>query len=455
MDGFSAMLSFSMVSTMAISQDLLKRVILDQHENLYWPPSYIKRTAEKQLNKLSQNQEIIVLTGIRRCGKSVLLEHARRVRGDTNDYYFNFEDERLITFTTEDFELLHQTLISLYGVQKTFYLDEIQNIPAWELFVRRMYNSGCKIYLTGSNANLFSEELGTRLTGRYISLEVYPISFAEFSQEKIPLDKQDLSTTEIGTLIGLYHDYLEWGGIPAYIINKNAEYLHSLYESILYRDIITRYRVGNPDALKKLLFFLASNCSKEVTLSKLLGMVNNSGKVIKSNTTISDYCRYIENSFLCFFINRYDDNLKAQQQSPKKVYFIDHVIAKMMGFRTSDDRGRMLENVVFVELKRRRYDIYYYKESRECDFVLRAGVQTLQVIQVCIELCDPSTKEREILGLIEAMDKFSLSDGLIITENEEYVENIELNGKKYTVVVKPIWKWLRAHESLANDTHRK
>lgn len=428
---------------MAISPDLLKRIILDQREDQRWPKMYIQRTVEKKLHRLSQNKEIIVLSGLRRCGKSVLLEHVRRIDSSGNDYYFNFEDERLVNFSTEDFEVLHQTFISLFGVQKKFYLDEIQNIPAWELFVRRMYNNGCKIYITGSNANLFSEELGTRLTGRYISLNVYPISFAEYSQSYLPLEQVDFSTTGIGTLKEKYSNYLELGGIPAYVTNQDTEYLHSLYESILYRDIITRYKVGNPEALKKLLFFLASNCGKEVTLSKLLGMINNNGKIIKSNTTISDYCSHIENSFLCFFVSRYNDNLKAQQQAPKKVYFVDHVLAKILGFRTSKDHGRTLENIVFVELKRRGHDIFYYTGSNECDFILREGSHTQQVIQVCIELYDPSTKAREIAGLVEAMNKFSLSEGLIITEHEEGEETVEIDNKKYHVIIKPIWKWLR------------
>lgn len=428
---------------MAISSDLLKRIILDQREDQRWPKLYIQRTVQKTLNRLSKNNEIIVLSGIRRCGKSVLLEHVRRIHENGNDYYFNFEDERLVNFGIEDFEVLHQTLISLYGVQNNFYFDEIQNIPEWELFIRRLYNKGCKIFITGSNANLFSEELGTRLTGRYISLNIFPISFAEFSQEYISLERVDFSTKDIGQLKEYYSKYLELGGIPAYIRNKDPEYLHSLFESILYRDIITRYKVGNPAAIKKLLYFLASNCGKEVTLSKLLGMINNNGIIIKSNTTISDYCTYIENSFMCYFVNRYDDNLKAQQQAPRKIYFIDHVLAKILGFRTSEDRGRTLENIVFVELKRRGYEVFYYNGVKECDFVIRNGSRTQQVIQVCLELHDSLTKAKEVSGLLEGMDKFSLSEGLIITENEEGEEIVESNGKKYHLIIKPIWKWLR------------
>ncbi len=432
---------------MTISPDLLKRIILDQREDRRWPVTYIHRTAEKRLERLSQNEEIIVLSGLRRCGKSVLLEHVRRLRSSEGDYYFNFEDERLVNFTLDDFEVLHQTFISLYGVQNTFYFDEIQNIPDWELFIRRMYNKGCKIYITGSNANLFSEELGTRLTGRYIALKMYPLSFAEFSQYSIPLERVDFSTTDIGTLRENYSAYLELGGIPAYILNKDPEYLHSLYESILYRDIITRYKIGNPEALKKLIFFLASNCGKEITLSKLRGMINNNGEIVKSNTTISDYCSYIENSFLCFFVNRYDDNLKVQQQAPRKVYFIDHVLAKVLGFRISEDRGRTLENIVFVELKRRGHEVFYHSGAKECDFIIREGSRTQKVIQVCLELYDPFTKAREISGLLEAMEKFSLSEGWIITENDEGEEIIENNGKKYRIVIKPIWKWLRIVEN--------
>lgn len=429
---------------MPISQEVLKRVIIDQHKDRILPNVYIHRTAEPHLKILSQNPEIIVLTGVRRCGKSILLEHFRQNTEPGGwDYYFNFEDERLVEFSVEDFETLHQTFISLYGVQKTWYLDEIQNIQGWELFVRRMYNSGYKIYLTGSNANLFSEELGTRLTGRYISLSIYPISFAEFSQETIPLMQQDFGTIDIGILKKLYSEYLECGGIPAYIRDRNTDYLHSLYESILYRDIIVRYKIANPEAIKRLLFYLASHCGKEVSYSKLLGMINNNGIMIKSITTISDYCHYIENSFLCFFVNRYHHSLKSQHKAPQKIYFIDHVLAKIIGFKVSEDRGRLLENIVFLELKRRNFEIYYYKENKECDFILREGVKTTQVVQVCTELYDPSTKEREISGLIEALTHFSLNEGLVITENEEYTEVIELKNQKYMITVIPVWKWLR------------
>jgi len=329
--------------------------------------------------------------------------------------------------------------IELYGLQKTFYFDEVQNIPGWEKFVRRLYNAGNKIFITGSNANLFSEELGTHLTGRYISQSVYPFSYREYVQQMLPelLIENNLSTTQIGKLKKLFNEYCMYGGIPEYVKHKHKEYLHSLYDSIIYRDIVSRYKITNPTKLKQLVFYLASNCSKEFTynsLRKLLGL--------GSATTVSDYCGYLENSYLSFFLSRYSDSVKAQQQSPKKVYFIDHALAKIIGFRFSEDMGRKLENIVFIELKRRGFEIYYHNETKECDFVVRQDNKTINVIQVCNSLTDPKTKQRELDGLLEAMERFSLESGVIITQDEEAVEKLTYNGKHYKAAIVPLWRWL-------------
>lgn len=423
---------------MPITGDLLKRIIADQREELAIPKHYIKRVLEAKLLELSDNKEITVLTGLRRAGKSVLL-HFVRNKAAESDYYFHFEDERLAEFTVQDFQLLHEVFIELFGVQKTFYFDEIQNIEGWEMFVRRLYNNGSKIYITGSNANLFSEELGTRLTGRYISVSVFPVCFREYVEYHHPnlLGNQPWSTTQIGLLKQLFSQYCLDGGIPEYIKHKHPDYLQSLYESILYRDIVARYKLPNALLIKKLVFYLASNISKEMTYSSLK-KITEAG----SASTISEYCHYLENSFLCFTVNRYSDSVKAQIQSPKKIYFIDSAISKMLGFKISEDYGRLLENIVFLELKRHNKEIYYHSESKECDFIIRDGIRTVQAIQVCKEMHDIKTKTREIEGLLEAMTRFSLSEGLIITDNEEYTEMIQVNDKSFKVNVIPIWKWL-------------
>ena len=422
----------------AISNTTLKQIIADQQHEKTIPEDYHIRTVESKFEDLAKNNEIIVLTGIRRCGKSVLLQ-LFRTRTQDKDYYFNFEDERLALFNKDDFQRLYEIFLEAFGEQKTFYFDEIQNIEGWEMFVRRLYNAGNKIYITGSNATLFSEELGTRLTGRFIKLTIYPFSFKESVEYELPavLTKKLLSTQDIGKIRSLFNIYCTFGGIPEYSRNRQVEYLHSLYESIIYRDIVSRYKLTNVDALKKLIYFLSSNCSKEITfgsLRKLLGL--------GSTTTVSDYCGYLESSYLCHFVNRYSHSVKTQQQSPKKVYFIDHALAKIVGFHFSEDTGRMLENIVYIELKRRGNNIYYHKGTKECDFVIQKGTKIIEAIQVTQNLSGSDTRKREFDGLIEALEQYSLKHGLILTETDEGDETIEIDKKKYNLHIRPLWKWL-------------
>lgn len=420
-----------------IAPNSLKTIIADQQEESL-PSLYVERAAEKKLLDLSSNKEIIVLTGVRRCGKSVLLQQLRE-QYEKSNYYISFEDERLITFDVADFQLLQEIFIELYGVEKTFFFDEIQNIEDWELFVRRLYNNGNKIFITGSNASLFSDELGTRLTGRYIALTIYPYSFYEYSKDQISefVDKNPWSTTHTGKIRKAFSEYCLLGGFPEYVKYQQDDYLHSLYESIIYRDIVARYNISNAKVIKELVFYLASNCSKEMTysaLQKLLGL--------GSATTVSDYCSYLENSYLCFFVNRYSESVKAQMRSPKKVYFIDHALAKIIGFRFSEETGRMLENIVFIELKRRNYEVYYHKENKECDFLVRKNGKIIAAIQVCQSMIDSKTKQREIDGLLEALTRYSFDEGYILTEGEEEIIEIQYDTRNVKIIVLPIWKWL-------------
>ena len=424
----------------SISAELLKEIIADQREEKILPEKYYHRTSEAKLESLAKNKEIIVFTGMRRSGKSVLMHYLRQ-KAQEKDYYFNFEDERLARFTADDFQLLYKVFLEIFGEQNTFYFDEIQNIPGWEMFVRRLYNNGNKIFITGSNATLFSDELGSRLTGRYIRLDVYPFSFYEYASFEIPdlpdiLNSSVLSTKQIARIKKIFNNFCTYGGIPEYTKNHQVDYLHSLYESIIYRDIVVRYKLTNATALKQLVFFLASNCSKETTLSSLRKLLG-----LGSTTTVSDYCSYLESSYLCFFLNRYNPSVKAQQLSPKKIYFIDHAFARILGFRFSDDWGRMLENIVFIELKRRNHTIFYHREQKECDFLIQEGNKITAAIQVCQMLAEPKTKQRETDGLIEALELHSLKKGYILTDSEEYEEKIKKGTKHYQICVMPIWKW--------------
>ena len=415
----------------------LKQVIIDQQQ-LNLPENFITRSIHGELALLQKTKQIIVITGIRRSGKSTLLQEIRN-NSQEKKYYFNFDDDRLTGFALADFEILLEIFIELYGIEKTAYFDEIQNIPEWERFIRRLHDQGYKIYITGSNATMFSRELGTRLTGRYIKIELYPFSFIEYVHWLKPelLASKQSTSVQKAELQNLFTSFYENGGFPEFLILKNNAYLQNLFESILYRDIIVRYGI-NERSVKELSVFLASNISSNITynsLRKTLGLA--------SATTVADYCGYLSNSYLCFFVSRFSYSLKEQIHYAKKTYFIDHALAKVIGFRSSDDQGKTLENIVFLELKRCGCEIYFHQQKYECDFVLKQGTKIVALLQVCLSLQNTETKKRELQGLIEAMESYGLTQGLILTENDKIsTEQVHNDSGKYTIHIMPIWWWL-------------
>ncbi len=416
-----------------MDREILKQIIADQRE--YKPPkNFFVRTLTKTIQRFVDDPNIIILSGIRRSGKSTI-QRILQLELVKSDYYFNFDDERLVQFRACDFQMLLEVLIELFGIQSTFYFDEIQNIEGWERFVRRLYEQGKKIYITGSNARLLSKELGTHLTGRYIQLEVYPLSFMEMIRHKYPevLSKNALSTNDIGMIQHHFSNYLKNGGIPEYVKFEKTEYLKDLLEGIVYRDIIVRYRIQDEKALRETVYYLASNIGKEFSYTNLAKTVG-----LSSPHTIANYCNYLEQCYLFFFVSRYSHSLKKQIQYNKKCYMIDPALIRTAGFRVSEDRGRLLENIVFLHLKMQTQEIYFHKEKKECDFILREGNQIVQAIQVTTNLSDPERRNREIEGLMEAMNTYHLREGLILTENEQ--DKIEMNGSLISVI--PIWKWL-------------
>lgn len=405
-------------------------VILDQREAIK-KTKYISRLAEYPI---PDDNEIVVISGIRRCGKSVLLQEIRAGNKEKN-YFLNFDDERLIQFTVDDFQPLLEIFFELFGNQSTFYFDEIQNIKGWERFARRLYDQGNKIYITGSNASMLSKELGTHLTGRFYQVELYPFSFKEFlALKKVEYNSKGLfTTTDKALLKNKFNEYFKKGGFPAYLQNSNKQYLKSLYESILYRDVMVRNNLTKEREILELVYYLASNVSKLVTYNSLKNVAG-----VQNATTIKKYLEYLQNTYLIFLINKYDFSLKKQIQNPKKVYLIDNAVSHELGFHTSEDNGRLLENLVFIELKRRCKEISYHKQKYECDFLIREKNKITQAIQVSWSIYEVKTRGREIRGLQEAMDLYNLKSGLILTENEE--ETITFD--KQVIQVKPVWRWL-------------
>lgn len=414
-----------------MDKEILRQIVLQQKNEISLIDESVKRDMLDDVLKSFDDKRIIIITGIRRSGKSTLLRQIMKNKGDY--CYVNFEDERFIDFKAQDFEQLNETLIEAYGDAKIYFFDEIQNIEKFEIFARRLQDQGKKLVITGSNASLLSKELGTRLTGRYKSFEVYPFSFSEFIRFKgIVVKKNWFYLTEKKVkLIKLFEEYLSSGGLPEYLRNKDREYIRILYENILYRDIVARYSIKRQKVIKELVNILATNISSLFTynsLKKDLGLAN--------SITVKEYISYLNNSYLFFELQKFDFSIRKQLNSPKKIYLIDTVF-NQLGFNFSMNKGRMLENIVFIDLKRRGRELYYYSNKNECDFLIKDKTKISAAIQVCYAI-NKYNKEREVNGLLEAMDKFKIREGLILTYEQE--ESINVKGKKIKVL--PVWKWI-------------
>ena len=272
--------------------------------------------------------------------------------------------------------------------------------------------------------------MATHLTGRHFKLDLFPFSFQEFLKlEKINTDFSIYDQKAL--LLRFFDKYLENGGFPEFLKYRDPELLKRNYEDILYKDLLVRFKIKETKQFKQLASWLFANFAKETSyhsLKKILGF--------KSATSVKNYVDFMEESFLLFELYKYDFSLKKQFVSNKKIYVIDNGLRNNVAFYFSEDKGRLLENIVFLELKRRGKEIYYYKNKNECDFLIKDGARVNELIQVSFEL--NQNKERELAGLMEAMEKFELDDGLLLTKDEE--DQVEIGRKKIKVF--PVWKWL-------------
>lgn len=410
----------------------IRDIIIDQ--NNYSKEEFIEREITKKIIDKKNKKFIKIMSGVRRCGKSTILKQLKEQIGGI---YVNFDDERFVKFEVEDFQKLYEICLEISKSKKNnFYFDEIQNIHGWERFVRRISESGENVFVTGSNATMLSKELGTHLTGRYIMFKLYPFSFREYLKiKKIEISK--LTTQEKIKIKNHFSNYLIEGGLPEYLQTKNKDYLRSLYESILYKDVMARYKLTKEKQLKELIYLVATNLSKEISFNSIKKTLQ-----LGSTTTVSDYFSYLENTYLLFLIPKYNYSLSKQIKSNKKLYLIDNALANQLGFTFSENKGKLLENLVFLELKRNEKEIFYFQNKNECDFVIKGKNKITEAIQVCYEI-NEKNKKREIEGLLTTMKEFNLKEGLILTMDEE--EEIKIENKNITI--KPIWKWLiEGHE---------
>ncbi|MDD1690497.1 MAG: ATP-binding protein [Methanoregula sp.] len=410
----------------------LEELVLSQKESfLSRNPGTPREIAAERFLKTGQ---IVVITGIRRCGKSTLM---RQLSEQYSDFlYINFDDDRLMDFTVKDFPDLMLVFEKTTPGTKVLFIDEIQNVAGWERFIRRIHDEGYKVFLTGSNANLLSAELGTHLTGRYTKITLYPFSFREVLRlRSIGTDR--ITGKKKAAIFAEFDRYLTGGGFPEYLKYGDFEYLTRIYDDILFRDIISRFGIREVKGFRQLAHYLFTNIANAATYNALRNTLG-----FKSVVSVRDYVGFLEAAYLIFEIFRYDFSLKKQYVHEKKLYCIDTGMRNAVAFRFSDDKGRMLENLVLIELLRRGKSVYFFKTRKECDFITEDRGTVTGAIQVCYEL-SRENRERELDGLAGAMAMYNLAGGIILTYHQE--ETI-IHGNT-SIRVLPVWKWLIEYEN--------
>ncbi|MBU4056983.1 ATP-binding protein [Patescibacteria group bacterium] len=405
------------------------------------------REAAAVLVKYINIRQIVALVGVRRGGKSTI---ARQLIN------FLIKEKKVnpknILFLNLEAPLLNQFKGDPYNLQKIFdeylalaepkgkifiFLDEVQFFSDWQVFVKSLYEKGgVKFFITGSNSQLLSAEMATLLSGRSIAKNIYPFSFREMTGlRKIETGKKIEIIRNEGKLTRIFSDYLRNGGFPEIVLEKNreikAEILVNYYKNILYQDIIPRFEVKKTRDIENLLLYLFSNIGQGYSYNSL-------AKHLKMNDkTVKEYIGFFEKSFLLFELSNYQYSLKKQENYPKKVYAIDNGFIGAVSFYFSENFGRFLENAVFLGLLESGKEIYYHSCKHECDFIVKEKRKIVEAIQVTKNL-NHDNEKRELSGLIEAMEKFNLKEGMIITESHE--EERKIKGRKVKII--PAWKWL-------------
>lgn len=393
------------------------------------------------ITKFMKTREVLLLLGARRTGKSTLAYQI--IRNLLNNkippeaiIFINL-DEPLFQSKSKDPAYLSE-IIEYYLAQKktipTFYLfiDEIQNHDYWVQTIKTLYDAGknIKIILTGSTSTLLQKEISTRLSGRYFHIMVYPLSFMEYLRFK---KLQKPATIE---KLQYFNDYLEFGAFPRVVLEDDKdlkqELLKNYFQTIYLKDIIYPNNLRNNKDVFDLLYFLISNIGKNFSYSNIAKTL---GIAVE---TVKEYIGCAENSYLIYTLTKYDSSVKKQLANPKKIYCLDTGLVNSISFRFSENKGRLIENLVYISLIKEKKEIYYHRENHECDFLIKEGMKIKYAVQVTLSLKDETSRKREIRGLLEAMDAYNLKEGLIITEKEADI--INMDEKK--IVIKPIYEWL-------------
>ena len=415
---------------------MLQETILQQkvERNKLIQIDYQPRCDHEQVEKYLKSNLMKLITGPRRAGKSVfslLLLRGKRFA------YLNFDDDKLLKEFDE--EHIMQVLKEVYSDYDYLLLDEPQNLPNWDLWVSKLYRRGYNLIITGSNSNLLSSEMASLLTGRYLSIEILPFSLRETLeyrksnfQPALPEDKADFMLQ--------VEDYFHYGGYPEIINNRDIteSYLKTLFDSIIMKDIVRRYKVRKVEELYQFATYMISIFTSPFTYSSITEELG-----LSSKTTVQKFCTYLKNCYLFFYLPRYNHKLKLMQKAPQKVYIVDNGFLSSSAFQISENKGRLLENLVLLEFIRRKYEIgknlFYYRNQsdKEVDFVVRENNVVRQLVQVCWDMSNPKTQKREIGSLMACAKDFPNGELFVITWNEQ--KEITMNAKIIHVI--PYYKW--------------
>lgn len=377
-----------------ILESVLAHVIDQQKNRFSLKDTGLTRELVPATKSLSSHA--LIISGVRRCGKSTLLMQMMKSMDPEMLLFLNFESPQLYEFSLTDFTRL-DSLIAQKGAS-TLFFDELQLVEGWEMYVRQKLDEGFKVIITGSNASLLSKELGTRLTGRHITQELFPFSYSEF-----------LTFRNLVPSSESLKNYMQTGGFPEFVKNGDEEQLAALFEDILMRDIVTRYGIKDIKSLHRLAIYLISNIGNRIAATRLKQPLS-----IGATSTILSWFSHLELSYLVSFLPMFSQSTKAQLINPRKVYAIDLGLVNIISNNMTLDLGRRLENLIFLHLRRKYTELYYFDSKGECDFVAMKNGQVVELVQVCYELT-PDNLKRELNGLTMAMRYFHLNKATLVT----------------------------------------
>jgi len=430
--------------------EVLKEIILD------FQKVTINAGFKRLLDVKPVKNKATICIGVRRSGKSTyMLQIIQKLLSQgipkENILHLNFFDDRLHPLQHDKLNLILEAYFSLYPAKKnseTIYcfFDEIQVLPGWEVFVNRLMRTElCEVYITGSSAKMLSKEIATEMRGRALSWEVFPFSFHEFLTTK-QIKNIDAITSKKRFLIqNAFEDYWQTGAFPeVFAIDKHLRIkIHQEYfNTILFRDLVERHDISHPKALSDLAHWLTDNTASLYSVNSLTGYLKALGHKV-SRAVISDYMSWFEDAYFFFSVRIFDASLARSNTNPKKIYCIDHGLVTSVSSGILINAGHLLENLIFITLRRVSQHIFYYKTKtgKEVDFITKLDDATYSLIQVCETLADPETKKREIAALKEAMFELNLSTSYIVTRYEE--DTIQIGGKMIQVI--PAWRFMLKH----------